>query len=114
VAPFGVEPVVSVSYSAKQKGHSLFQEGQLWGKPGLGYLMVLWTRNSDGPRFTLQTTHHASSEDSLPFFELSAIWPRWLRTRLASRPVAPDVCKRGRTPVETSVAVTDRGMALNV
>ncbi len=34
VATFGVEVVVGVVYSAKQNGHGLFQEGQLWGKLG--------------------------------------------------------------------------------
>jgi hypothetical protein len=37
-SPFGVEPIVSVVYSAEQNGHGLFQEGQLWGKLGLGHL----------------------------------------------------------------------------
>ncbi len=59
-SPFGVEPIVSVVYSAQQNGHGLFQEGQLWGKLGLGHLKLLWTGNSDGPRFTLQTTQHTS------------------------------------------------------
>src|SRR3712207_6047014 len=42
-SPFRVEPVVSVVYLAKQDGHSLFQEDQLWCKLGLGHLMLLWT-----------------------------------------------------------------------
>jgi hypothetical protein len=46
VVAFGVEVVVSVIYSAKQNGHSLFQEGQLWGKLGLGHLKLLWTGRS--------------------------------------------------------------------
>jgi hypothetical protein len=46
VASFGVEPVVSVVYLAKQNGHSLFKEGQLWGKLGLGHLKLLWTGRS--------------------------------------------------------------------
>jgi hypothetical protein len=56
----GVEAVVDVVYSAEQNGYGLFQEGQTWGKLGLGHLMLLRTGNSDGPRFTLQTTQHAS------------------------------------------------------
>ena len=46
VAAFGIEVVVSVIYSAKQNGHSLFQEGQLWGKLGEGHLKLLWTGRS--------------------------------------------------------------------
>src|SRR5688572_6964972 len=38
--------VVSIIYSAKQNGHSLFQEGQLWGKLGEGHLKLLWTGRS--------------------------------------------------------------------
>ena len=53
-------------------------------------------------------------EDSSPSFNLSATWLRWLWTRLASRPVADDVCKRGEAAVETSVAVAYWRMALNV
>src|SRR5215207_11129381 len=60
-SPFGVEVVVSVVYSAEQNGHGLFQEDQLWGKLELGHLKLLWTGNSDGPRFTLRTTQHTSS-----------------------------------------------------
>jgi len=45
-SPFRIEPVVSVVYLAKQNGHSLFQEGQLWGKLSLGHLMLLWTGRS--------------------------------------------------------------------
>src|SRR5215216_7541762 len=42
-APFGVELVVSIVYSAEQNGYGLFQEGQLWGKLGLGHPMLLWS-----------------------------------------------------------------------
>ncbi len=38
---FGVELVVGVVYSAKQNGHGLFQEGQVWGKLGSGHPMLL-------------------------------------------------------------------------
>jgi hypothetical protein len=41
MTPFGIELVVSVVYLAKQNGHSLFQEGQLWGKLSLSHLMLL-------------------------------------------------------------------------
>ena len=55
VAPsFGVELVVSVVYWTEQDGKGLFQEGQPWGKLGLGHLKLLWTGNSDGPRFTFK------------------------------------------------------------
>src|SRR5918994_582184 len=62
VSPLWIEEVVSVVYSAEQNGQGLFQEGQLWSKLGEGHLMLLWTGNSDGPRFTLQTTQHSSRD----------------------------------------------------
>jgi hypothetical protein len=37
-SPFRVELVVDVVHSAEQNGQGLFQEGQLWGKLGLGHL----------------------------------------------------------------------------
>jgi hypothetical protein len=46
VAAFGVEVIVSVIYSAKKHGQSLFQKGQLWGKLGEGHLKLLWTGRS--------------------------------------------------------------------
>jgi len=41
VTAFGVKVVVSVIYSTKKDGHSLFQERQLWGKLGEGHLLLL-------------------------------------------------------------------------
>ncbi len=46
MAPFGVESVVSVVYSAKQDAHGLLQESQPWGKLEMGHLKLLWTGNS--------------------------------------------------------------------
>ena len=68
VVPFGVEPVIDVVYLAEQNGRSLFQEGQPWGKLGPGHLKLLWTGNSDGPRFTLRTTQRTSSASAKELF----------------------------------------------
>ena len=54
--PLGVDSVVDIVHPAEEHGHGLFWEGQLGGKLGEGHLKLLWTENSDGPRFTLQTT----------------------------------------------------------
>jgi hypothetical protein len=58
-----VEPVVGIVHWAEQNGNGLFQEGRPWGKFGSGHLKLLWAGNSDGPRFTLQTTQQTSRAD---------------------------------------------------
>ncbi len=65
---FGVEEAVGVVHKAEQDYDRLlclFQEGLLLGKLRLGHLKLLWTGNSDGPRFTLQTTQHSSRENRI-------------------------------------------------
>ena len=47
-----VEWSLRIVHLAQEHGHGLFWEG---------HLKLLWTENSDGPRFTLQTTQHSSS-----------------------------------------------------
>src|SRR5829696_5431217 len=61
-SPFGVEPVVDVVYVAEQYGYGLFQEGQMWGKLGLGHPMLLWSGSGRMASFLhCRTAQHTSS-----------------------------------------------------
>ncbi len=74
VSSFGVEPVVSIVYSAEQNGEGLFQEGQVWGKLGLGHPMLLWSGSDRMASFLhCQTSQHTSSSTKPPL--LTSVGP---------------------------------------
>src|SRR5215210_5908547 len=97
--PFGVDPVIDVVYLAEKHGQGLFQEGERWGKLGWGHLKLLWEGNSDGPRFTLQTTQQTSrpSSSALSRVIRATIWlsPTRSVTLAATSPFTTSVMMPG-------------------